>query len=165
MSAEQSGWRTLLPVRPRVGSDRAAESANHPRAKCRHRLLIAIGAYIHNRIVIAVESAATDPESAHAALAHVAECHWLKHDSLLTRRRIKHRVQGDYMEFELKGALKKYNRMRSIRQFVMIPVIAAAWGVPWLCGFSKTDMLICLVGALVFLLILGVEIRLKTLSP
>jgi len=68
------------------------------------------------------------------------------------------------MEFELKGALKKYSRMRSFRQTAKLFVIPLAFAVPWFYDFGRTDTLICLVGAFVFVGVLETELRLKTMQ-
>lgn len=62
------------------------------------------------------------------------------------------------MEFELKGALKKYRWMRSSRHAGM--AIAA----PWLLDFGRTETLICSLGALVVVMTGQLEMRLKTIQ-
>jgi hypothetical protein len=47
------------------------------------------------------------------------------------------------MEFELKGALKKYRRMRSWRRAVMAIVALGAVSAPWLLYLGQTDTLVC----------------------
>ena len=45
------------------------------------------------------------------------------------------------MEFELKGALKKYRRMRSWRRAGMAIVAIGAMAAPWLLDLGRTDTL------------------------
>jgi hypothetical protein len=68
------------------------------------------------------------------------------------------------MEFELKGALKKYRRMRMWRQILLGFAPAMGLAVPWLWGFGQTDTLICIVGSLVVMLCGHLELRLKTIQ-
>lgn len=68
------------------------------------------------------------------------------------------------MEFELKGALKKYRRMRGWRQFSMYLIAATALFAPWFSGLSQIDTLIFIVGGLVLVLSGNLEARLKTIQ-
>jgi hypothetical protein len=68
------------------------------------------------------------------------------------------------MEFELKGALKKYRRMQSLRRARMIIVAVAAVTAPWLLGLGRTDTLICWLGAVTVSMISELEMRLKTIQ-
>ena len=68
------------------------------------------------------------------------------------------------MEFELKGALKKYRRMRSWRRAGMAIVALGAMSAPWLLSLSRTDSLICWLGALTVWTICELEMRLKTIQ-
>jgi hypothetical protein len=68
------------------------------------------------------------------------------------------------MQFELKGALKKYRRMRSWRRIVLVVVVLGVIGWPWAYDFSRTDTLICWVGAFVFWIFGELELRLKTMQ-
>jgi|SRR3954447_12012284 hypothetical protein len=68
------------------------------------------------------------------------------------------------MEFELKGALKKYGRMRAGRHTAMLLMAAAAFSIPWLLNLSRTDTLVCLLGAVVFVMTGQIEMRLKTIQ-
>ena len=52
------------------------------------------------------------------------------------------------MEFELKGALKKYRRMRSWRRDGIAIMALGAVTAPWLLGLGRTDTLLCWLGAL-----------------
>jgi len=68
------------------------------------------------------------------------------------------------MEFELKGALKKYRRMRSRRRWGMM-----IFGTGVLLGtnffdLSRTDMLICYVGVFGLWTASELEMRLKTIQ-
>jgi len=54
--------------------------------------------------------------------------------------------RGD-MEFELKGALKKYRRMRSWRRAGMAIMALGTMLAPWLLNLGRTDTLICWLGA------------------
>jgi hypothetical protein len=72
--------------------------------------------------------------------------------------------QGGAMEYELKGALKKYRRMRGWRQFGMYAAAVFGLSVPWLMSFGQTDTLICYAGTLVFVLGGQIEMRLKTIQ-
>jgi hypothetical protein len=51
------------------------------------------------------------------------------------------------MEFELKGAMKKYRRMRSLRRTGMAVIALGATFAPWLLDLGRTDTLICWLGA------------------
>lgn len=68
------------------------------------------------------------------------------------------------MEFELKGALKKYGRMRSWRRIAAGAVALGGINAPWLLDFNRTDSLILWVGVLVFWSIAELEVRLKTIQ-
>jgi hypothetical protein len=52
------------------------------------------------------------------------------------------------MEFELKGALKKYRRMRSWRRAGIAIMALGTISAPWLLNLGRTDTLICWLGAL-----------------
>ena len=67
------------------------------------------------------------------------------------------------MEFELKGALKKYRRMRSWRRAGMAIIALGAMSAPWLLDLGRTDTLICWLGAFT-LWVTGVEMRMKTIQ-
>jgi hypothetical protein len=68
------------------------------------------------------------------------------------------------MEFELKGALKKYRRMRSWRRAGMAIVAIGAMAAPWLLDLGRTDTLICWLGALTLFMTSELEMRLKTMQ-
>jgi hypothetical protein len=68
------------------------------------------------------------------------------------------------VEFELKGALKKYRRMRMWRQIMIGFAPAVGIGAAWFLGFGQTDTLICIVGSMVFMLCGHLELRLKTIQ-
>ena len=67
------------------------------------------------------------------------------------------------MEFELKGALKKYRRMRSLRRTGMAIMAVGAMSAPWLLDLGRTDTLICWLGALTLWMTSELEMRLKTI--
>jgi hypothetical protein len=68
------------------------------------------------------------------------------------------------MEFELKGALKKYRRMRSRRRAVMATVALGVIFAPWLLNLGRTDTLICWLGAFTLWITGELEMRLKTIQ-
>lgn len=68
------------------------------------------------------------------------------------------------MEFELKGALKKYRRMRSWRRAGMAIVALGAVTAPWLLNLGRTDTLICWLGAFTLWVTGELEMRLKTIQ-
>ena len=68
------------------------------------------------------------------------------------------------MEFELKGALKKYRRMRSWRRAGMAIVALGAVTAPWFLGLGRTDTLICFLGAFTVPMTGELEMRLKTIQ-
>lgn len=68
------------------------------------------------------------------------------------------------MEFELKGALKKYRRMRLLRRAGMAIAALGAISAPWLLDLGRTDTLICWLGALVLWIVGELELRLKTIQ-
>jgi hypothetical protein len=68
------------------------------------------------------------------------------------------------MEFTLKGALKKYRRMRLWRRAVVTLIFGVGIAGPWLFGFDKTDALICVVGAMLVYFAAEIELRLKTIQ-
>jgi hypothetical protein len=68
------------------------------------------------------------------------------------------------MEFELKGALKKYRRTRSWRRAGMAIMALAAISAPWLLDLSRTDTLICWLGAFTLWMTGELEMRLKTIQ-
>ena len=68
------------------------------------------------------------------------------------------------MEFELKGALKKYRRMRSWRRAGMTIMASGALIAPWLLDLGRTDTLICCLGALTLWMTSELEMRLKTIQ-
>jgi hypothetical protein len=68
------------------------------------------------------------------------------------------------MEFELKGALKKYRRIKSARSFSRAIVAVIGVVAPWYLDFSRTDTLICWLGVLVFWMCSQLETRLKTMQ-
>ena len=68
------------------------------------------------------------------------------------------------MEFELKGALKKYRRMRSWRRTVIAIVALGALCAPWLLHLGQTDTLICWLGAFTAWTLSELEMRLKTIQ-
>src|SRR4051812_38856927 len=68
------------------------------------------------------------------------------------------------MEFTLKGALKTYKRMRGLRIFAINLAAAAGLGVPWLFDLTRTETIMCVVGAMVFAMAGHLEIRLKVIQ-
>ncbi|MCP2207461.1 hypothetical protein [Bradyrhizobium diazoefficiens] len=68
------------------------------------------------------------------------------------------------MEFELKGALKKYRRMRSWRRAGMAIMAFGAMSAPWLLDLGRTDGLICWLFALGLWMVGELEMRLKTIQ-
>jgi hypothetical protein len=68
------------------------------------------------------------------------------------------------MEFELKGALKKYRRMRSWRRAGMAVIAIGAMCAPWLLGLGRIDTLICWLGAFTAWMTGELEMRLKTIQ-
>ena len=70
----------------------------------------------------------------------------------------------DDIEFELKGALKKYRRMRSLRRTGMAIIALGAITAPWLFDLGRTDTLICWLGALFLWMTGELEVRLKTMQ-
>ena len=68
------------------------------------------------------------------------------------------------MEFELKGALKKYRRMRSWRRTGMAVVAIGAMSARWLLNLGRTDTLICWLGAFTLWMTGELEMRLKTIQ-
>jgi len=68
------------------------------------------------------------------------------------------------MEFKLKGALKKYRRMRSRRRAGMAIMALGAMIAPWLLDLGRTDTLICWFGALTLWTAGELEMRLKTIQ-
>jgi hypothetical protein len=68
------------------------------------------------------------------------------------------------MEFELKGALKKYRRMRSWRRAGVAIMAFGAMSAPWLFDLARTDTLICWLGALTLFMTSELEMRLKTMQ-
>jgi hypothetical protein len=68
------------------------------------------------------------------------------------------------MEFEVKGALKRYSRMRSWRRAGMAIMTFGAIFAPWFLNLGRTDTLICWVGALTLWATSELEMRLKTIQ-
>lgn len=68
------------------------------------------------------------------------------------------------MEFDLKGALKKYRRMRSRRRFAMWAILGAAIITPLLLGMNRPETLICLIAGLLVWTGGEIEMRLKTIQ-
>src|ERR1043166_9124595 len=68
------------------------------------------------------------------------------------------------MEFTLKGASKKYRRMRGWRFFLMNAALPAALGIPWYFDFTRTETIICIVGTMLFTVAGHLEMRLKTIQ-
>ena len=67
------------------------------------------------------------------------------------------------MEFELKGALKKYRRMRSWRRAGIAIMAFGAVTAPWLLGLGRTDTFLCWLGALTLWMTAELEMR-KTMQ-
>lgn len=68
------------------------------------------------------------------------------------------------MEFELKGALKKYRRMRSWRRAGTAIMAIGATSAPWLLDLGRTETLICWLGAFTAWMTGELEMRLKTIQ-
>jgi hypothetical protein len=68
------------------------------------------------------------------------------------------------VEFELQGALKKYGRMRLRLRLLILSMAVAAVAAPEFLDLSRTDTLICWLGALVVWLFGEIEMRLKTIQ-
>jgi hypothetical protein len=68
------------------------------------------------------------------------------------------------MEFELKGALKKYRRMRLWRRTGMAIIAFGAMLAPWLLDLGRTDTLVCWLGAFTLWVTGELEMRLKTIQ-
>jgi hypothetical protein len=68
------------------------------------------------------------------------------------------------MEFELKGALRKYRRMRSWRRAGLAIVALGASSAPWLLDLGRTEGLICWLGAFTVWMTGELEMRLKTIQ-
>jgi hypothetical protein len=68
------------------------------------------------------------------------------------------------MEFELKGALKKYSRMRSWRRAGIAIMALGVMIAPWLLDLGRTDGLICWLGAFTLWMTGKLEMRLKTIQ-
>jgi hypothetical protein len=68
------------------------------------------------------------------------------------------------MEFELKGALKKYRRMRSWRRASMAIMALGAISAPWFFNLGRTEALICYFGAVIVWMYWQLEARLKTIQ-
>jgi hypothetical protein len=68
------------------------------------------------------------------------------------------------MEFELKGALKKYRRMRFWRRAGMAIMALGAMSAPWLLDLGRTDALICWLGAFTLWVTGELEMRMKTIQ-
>jgi len=68
------------------------------------------------------------------------------------------------MEFELKGALKKYRQMRWWRRFWISTAIPISFAIPWFLNFGKTDTLICVAMGVVVWGVGETELRLKTIQ-
>jgi hypothetical protein len=68
------------------------------------------------------------------------------------------------MEFELKGALKKYRRIRSWRRAGMAIMALGAMSAPWFLDLGRTDTLICWLGAFTLWMSSELEMRLKTMQ-
>lgn len=65
----------LIPIRPRISTNRAADRAYHARTKRGHRYIVGKDAYVEHRLVVAVSTVTPNGEGAHAVGAHVAEGH------------------------------------------------------------------------------------------
>jgi hypothetical protein len=68
------------------------------------------------------------------------------------------------MEFELKGALKKYRRMRSWRRAGMAIMAVGAMISPWVLDLGRTDTLLCWLGAFIVWMLGELEMRMKTIQ-
>lgn len=68
------------------------------------------------------------------------------------------------MQFELKGALKKYRRMRSWRRAGIAIVAIGTIAAPWLLDLGRTDTTICYLAAGILWLLSELEMRMKTIQ-
>jgi hypothetical protein len=68
------------------------------------------------------------------------------------------------MESGLKGALKKYRRMKAWRSVGGGIMAVIGLLLPGFLDFNRTDTLICCVGALIFWMWVQQEMRLKTMQ-
>jgi hypothetical protein len=68
------------------------------------------------------------------------------------------------MEFELKGALKKYDRLRWWRRITTAAIIPLSFSVPWYFEWGRTDTLICMAIGFVIWGVGEIELRLKTMQ-
>lgn len=68
------------------------------------------------------------------------------------------------MEFTLKAALKSYRRQRGWRLFAINATPIAAIAIPWWYDFSRTEIILCVVGAMLFVVAGHLEMRLKTVQ-
>jgi hypothetical protein len=68
------------------------------------------------------------------------------------------------MEFELKGALKKYRRMRAWRRGGMAIIALGAVLATGLLELGRTDTMICWLGVLTLAMTVELETRLKTIQ-
>src|SRR3954452_5505971 len=68
------------------------------------------------------------------------------------------------MEFELKGALKKYSRMRAWRRAGMMIFVTGALLATNLFDLSRTELLICYIGVFGLWTASELEMRLKTMQ-
>ena len=68
------------------------------------------------------------------------------------------------MDFTLKGTLKKYNRMRGWRLFFVNVALCSGFVAPWLFELTRTETMICALGALTISLLGHLEMRLKTIQ-
>ena|SRR5438105_4698230 len=68
------------------------------------------------------------------------------------------------MEFELRGALKKYRRMRVWRRTAMAVMVLGAIVAPMALDLGRTDTLIWCLGALTLWMTSELEMRLKTMQ-
>lgn len=68
------------------------------------------------------------------------------------------------MEFDLKKALKKYNRMRSRRRFAAFAAVPVSIAVAWFYDFGRTDTLIRVAIGMVLWGMAETELRLKTIQ-
>src|SRR5688500_13405376 len=71
---------------------------------------------------------------------------------------------GGQMDFTVAGALKKYRRMRGYRRFLIVAAVPFALGMAWFYDFNRTDILISVAIAAVFVSMGETEIRLKTMQ-
>jgi hypothetical protein len=72
---KQTNRSPLIPIRPRIRTDSAADCANHARPERRHRHLIGKGVYVQNRLMMTPQRTAGDCQRAHAIFAYVAQGH------------------------------------------------------------------------------------------